>query len=142
MKRFAEELEPPYYAAVFHACRTNINGELDGHVRTAQEMVALASRIPGFLGVKTAQSRRGRTIVVSYWKDMESIYAWRDQGETATARRAGADAWDELEDLEVVRVREHPFFATSKRVVHAALNDGLGHVGALAIALGLAVRTF
>ncbi|MSO92104.1 MAG: antibiotic biosynthesis monooxygenase [Rhodospirillales bacterium] len=143
MKRFTRELEPPYYAAVFEARQGNDSGNLDGRVRTAQEMVALASRIPGFLGVKTAESRRGRRIVVSYWKDMESIYAWRDRGERAAARRAGADAWEELDDLEIVRVRERPFFATSKRVVNAAVNDGWGQLGALVVvAIGFAYRTF
>ena len=143
MNRFAQELEPPYYAAVFHARQTNSNGDLDGHVRTAQEMVALASRQPGCLGVKTAHSQRGRAIVVSYWRDMESIAAWREQGDIAAACRAGADAWEELNDLEIVRVREHPFFTTSKRVVNATLNEGWGQLGALVFALaGLAARTF
>ncbi len=142
MKRIVQELEPPYYAAMFEAYNGNGNGTLDGRVRTAQEMIALASRIPGFLGIKTAEIERGRKVVVSYWKDMDSIFAWRDQGELATAQRGGLDPWDILEDLEVVRIRGNPLVQATKRVANAVVNDGWGQAGLLIIAAaGLAYRT-
>ncbi len=142
MKRIIQELEPPYYAAVFEGHFGNVDGTLDGRVRTTREMIAIASRIPGFLGHKTAEIERGRHVVVSYWKDMDSIYAWRDQGEIASAQRGGTDAWDMIEDLEVVRIRENPLVATTKRIANAVVNDGWAQVGMLVVAaIGFAYRT-
>jgi heme-degrading monooxygenase HmoA len=104
MKRFAETLETPRYAAVFPWSR-NDNGELDGRVRAAQEMMALASRQPGCLGVETARGSKGPSMVISYWRDLDAFDAWRAKGDDAAARRRGRDAWCDLSGFRVSRVK-------------------------------------
>ena len=44
-------------------------------------MVALAQEMPGFLGVESVRDETGLGITSVYWKDKESINAWRDHTE-------------------------------------------------------------
>lgn len=79
---------PPYYAVIF----TSVLGEdTEGYEAAAERMVALASRQDGFLGVESA--RAGLGITVSYWRDLESIRAWREHAEHAEVRRIGRERW-------------------------------------------------
>ena len=64
---------PPYYAVIF----TSILREEDnGYVKMAEKMLALAAKQPGFLGVDSARQEVG--ITVSYWSDLKSIKAWKE----------------------------------------------------------------
>jgi heme-degrading monooxygenase HmoA len=92
---------PPYYAAVFTAVRTagdNGYGEMD------QRLFELAADQPGFLGVDAARGANGLGITVSYWRDEESIAAWRDHAEHALARAYGREHWYASFALHVARV--------------------------------------
>jgi heme-degrading monooxygenase HmoA len=57
----------------------------------AERMVALAAQQPGFLGAESARNEVG--ITVSYWKDLESIRAWKANAEHLEAQRQGRDKW-------------------------------------------------
>ena len=50
-------------------------------------MVELAAKQPGFLGVESARSGVG--ITVSYWRDQESIVAWKRNAEHQVAQKLG-----------------------------------------------------
>lgn len=81
--------EPPYYAVIFTSERTPI---YDGYEATARRMLELAARQPGFLGVdSTRDDKLG--ITVSYWRDLESIKAWRNHAEHLEAQKLGRDLW-------------------------------------------------
>ena len=54
-------------------------------------MVALAQQQPGFLGAESARNEVG--ITVSYWKDLESIRAWKANAEHLEAQRLGHAQW-------------------------------------------------
>lgn len=64
MSEIAKTTDPPYYAVIFTSQRTE--GD-HGYSQTAERMVELASRQPGFLGVELARTSVG--ITVSYWSD-------------------------------------------------------------------------
>jgi len=64
--------DPPYYAVIFTSVRTP--GD-HGYDEAAREMLALASKQPGFLGFETARQEIG--ISVSYWRTLEAIQAWK-----------------------------------------------------------------
>ena len=71
MGRLAENLTPPYYAAVLNENQSGVKDE--EHVAPADEMVTLAPRQPGFLGLETARDKKGEPITVSYWRDIQAI---------------------------------------------------------------------
>jgi heme-degrading monooxygenase HmoA len=78
----------PYYAVIFTSLRTAVD---EGYGDMADKMVALAAQQPGFLGVESA--REGVGITVSYWKDLESIRAWKANAEHQIAQKLGHEKW-------------------------------------------------
>jgi heme-degrading monooxygenase HmoA len=78
----------PYYAVIFTSLRTAVD---DGYGDMAQKMVALAAQQPGYLGVES--SRDGLGITVSYWRDLDSIRAWKAHAEHLVAQQLGHDKW-------------------------------------------------
>lgn len=93
--------EPPYVAVIFTSQRTEGEG---GYEATAQRMLELAARQPGFLGVESARDASGFGITVSYWRDEAAVAAWRAQADHAEAQRQGRDAWYSDHCVRVGRV--------------------------------------
>jgi len=79
---------PPYYAVIFTSIRTNVDR---GYDSTADRMVALAKASPGYLGIESARQELG--ITVSYWKDLESIRAWKTNLEHQVVQETGKAIW-------------------------------------------------
>jgi len=48
-----------------------------GYGATADRMVELASKQPGFLGIESTRDEAGFGITVSYWESEAAIAAWR-----------------------------------------------------------------
>jgi heme-degrading monooxygenase HmoA len=94
--------EPPYWAVIFTSERTAEDPA--GYAETAAEMVALASRQPGFLGVETARGADGIGITVSYWESPEAIAEWRRHADHQAAQRLGRERWYRAYKLRVARV--------------------------------------
>ena len=80
--------EPPYYAVIFSSRQTD---DLEGYGNTAARMLELAAQQPGYLGVESAREDLG--ITISYWRDLESIKAWKANVEHREAQRNGIDRW-------------------------------------------------
>jgi heme-degrading monooxygenase HmoA len=95
------------YAVVFTSRRTD--GD-DGYAHTADEMVALASRQAGFLGVESARNEDGLGVTVSYWRDLECIARWKANADHLAAQRAGRERWYRAYRVRVCRIeREYGF---------------------------------
>jgi len=62
-----------------------------GYGAMAERMVELAAQQPGFLGAESA--RDGLGITVSYWADLASIAAWKQNAEHLVAQRLGRERW-------------------------------------------------
>ncbi len=92
---------PPYYAVVFTAVRTS--GD-DGYQETDERLLKLATEQPGFLGVDSARRADGLGVTVSYWKDEESIAAWRDHADHVLARTHGRERWYASFSLHIAKV--------------------------------------
>ena len=88
MTQIANTPRPPYYAVIFTSLRTPVE---EGYGETAERMLELASRQPGFLGVESAREEVG--ITVSYWADLESIRAWKAVAEHREAQSQGRQKW-------------------------------------------------
>ena len=87
MESLAENLNPPYYTAVLN----EIKGDLKDaeHVAPTDEMVTIATRQPGFLGLETTRDKKGEIIMVSYWRDVDAIEGWINVGEIKINHRFG-----------------------------------------------------
>ena len=80
--------KPPYYAVIFTNLRTEIEQD---YADTANLMVELAEKQPGFLGIESVRETLG--ITVSYWKDLESIKLWKAQVDHQVAQKRGREEW-------------------------------------------------
>lgn len=101
----AQTPPPPYYAVIF----TSIRSEGDhGYAAMADHMVQLASLQPGFLGYESARDELG--ITVSYWKDLESIAAWKEDAEHRIAQDRGKSLWYTRYRLRICRVERDSEF--------------------------------
>lgn len=96
---FAPTPAPPYYAVIFTSLRTD--GD-NGYGAMAARMVELVAQQPGFLGAESA--REGLGITVSYWADLESIAAWKQNAEHLEAQRLGREQWYAGFRLRIARV--------------------------------------
>ena len=105
MTQPADTPEPPYYAVIF----TNVHrGDDPDYATTAQRMVELAAKQPGFLGIESA--RDGLGITVSYWDSLEAIAAWKADAEHQLAQKRGREQWYERYTTRIARVeRDYAF---------------------------------
>lgn len=101
MTRFAPRPEPPYYAVIFTAQRSD--GD-HGYAEAAARMAELAAQQRGYLGVESTRDAAGLGITVSYWRSLDDIAAWRRQVEHAAARGQGRAQWYSHYELRVARV--------------------------------------
>lgn len=99
--RFAQTPEPPYYAVIFSAQRTE--GD-HGYGDMAERMVTLAAQQPGFLGVESVRGADGFGITVSYWASEEAIAAWKANMEHKAAQDGGKRVWYAEYQLRVAKV--------------------------------------
>ncbi len=101
MSGYSTTPEPPYYAVIF----TSILGDdADGYDAMGSALVELAENQPGYLGIETTRGADGLGITVSYWKDEESILAWKQQTQHLLAQKAGMERWYDHYELRVAKV--------------------------------------
>lgn len=93
--------EPPYYAVIFSSTRRDPRKD-DGYAATAARMEELARAMPGFLGIESARNRLG--ITVCYWRDEDSIRAWKAQVDHVAAQERGRDEWYERYAVRIAKV--------------------------------------
>jgi heme-degrading monooxygenase HmoA len=86
----AKTASPPYYAVIFASRRTHCNR---GYDQMAERMVALASQMPGFLGVESVRDLDGFGITVSYWESEGAIQQWKAHAKHQIAQRTGKAVW-------------------------------------------------
>lgn len=98
---FANTPEPPYYAVIFTAQRTE--GD-DGYAAMAEAMMRLAMQQPGCLGAESVRDASGLGITVSYFTDEASIAAWKGNARHLAAQCAGRQRWYSHYEMRVARV--------------------------------------
>ncbi|UTW61956.1 antibiotic biosynthesis monooxygenase [bacterium SCSIO 12741] len=93
-------LEPPYYAVIFTSIRTN---QAEEEYQELNDYISnLAVQQPGFLGMESARNNIGVTAV--YWRDLESIQAWRANAEHAAAKKIGREKFYEAFHTRICKV--------------------------------------
>jgi heme-degrading monooxygenase HmoA len=101
----ADTPEPPYWAVIFTSTKTETE---DGYAAMADAMDRLAAEQPGYLGMDSAKQDVG--ITVSYWRDLDSIAAWKANLKHLTAQAKGRDTWYQAYTVRIARVeRDYRF---------------------------------
>ncbi len=98
---------PERYFAVIFTAQRSLSGD-DIYDLTADRMVWLAQRQPGFLGVESVGGDDGIGITVSYWVDRQAIANWRQHAEHLAAQALGRQEfydWYRIRVAEVVSER-------------------------------------
>jgi len=95
---------PPYYAVIFTSLHTN--AEKEEYDVTSARMVELAQNMPGFLGVESARDDSGFGITSVYWKDEDSIKAWRNHSEHKKVKKRGRAIWYEKYIVRIAKVEK------------------------------------
>lgn len=106
MASLADNLEPPYYAAIIEN-QPDVSG--DDAISPADKLVTQAVRRPGFLGLETARSQDGKPLTVAYWRDMSDVEGWTSESDAGPKgecpvqiRRVANVADGRVSDLYVV----------------------------------------
>lgn len=81
--QIANTPEPPYYAVIFTTKRTGNEEELYGEMN--DQLMEMVQDHEGFLGIESS----GTGLTVTYWRDLESIKAWRQNAFHAKAIAKG-----------------------------------------------------
>lgn len=101
MSKVAKTPKPPYYAVIFTSLRTA--GD-NGYAEMAAQMDELAKEQTGYLGIEAAREDLG--ITVSYWKDLESIRRWHENGAHRTAQMKGYETWYQSFTVRICKVEK------------------------------------
>ena len=96
--------KPPYYAVIFTSIHTN--KEKEEYDTASVRMVELAQNMPGFLGVESLRDKSGFGITSVYWKDKESIKAWRYHEEHKIVKKRGRAIWYEKYIVRIDKVEK------------------------------------
>ena len=87
-----------------------MKSDADNYTTMADQMAALASVQPGYLGAESA--REGLGITVSYWESLEAIRQWKAQADHLIAQQMGREKWYAAYKIRVCRVeRDYGFGA-------------------------------
>jgi heme-degrading monooxygenase HmoA len=101
----ANTAEVPYYAVIFTSL---LSGDDEGYEDMAAEMVELAGRQEGFLGVESARNETG--VTVSYWQSLSAIKNWKANTRHLLAQKQGRDKWYAQYKVRICRVeRDYEF---------------------------------
>ena len=74
MSGLSESIDPPYYAATME---THYHLSNDNSIVCPDDMIPLATRQSGFLGLETANDNKGRSIIITYWRNNSDIEHWK-----------------------------------------------------------------
>ena len=113
---------PERYFAVIFTAQRSLSGD-DIYDITADRMVSLARRQPGFLGVESVRGDDGIGITVSYWIDREAIANWRQQAEHLAAQAMGRQEFYDWYRVRVAGVVADRTYIASN-IVDAAQGAG------------------
>ena len=108
---FADTPQPPYYIVSFSSIRTQ--GD-NGYGAMGERMETLALAQDGCLGLESARGADGFGITISFWRDEESILAWKNVVSHLAAQKLGRERWYEQYKVRIARVERAYDFHASK----------------------------
>ena len=106
----ADTPNPPYYAVIFSSEQSE---NTEGYAAMAELMAKLAREQSGFLGMESARNEIG--ITVSYWKDLDSIKAWKEHSDHLVAQNKGRSEWYSHYKTRITKVERDYSFSSDLR---------------------------
>lgn len=100
MNRVVNAPAPPYYAVIAPA---ELAEDVRGYPELAAQLVELARREPGFLGIESG-FQRGFALAVSYWASLDAIDAWSRNVHHVIAKEKGKTQWFKKYVTRIARV--------------------------------------
>jgi heme-degrading monooxygenase HmoA len=76
----------------------------DDYRQMAAEMLATAREMPGFIEYKVFRAEDGERISVIWWKDLETLAAWRNHPRHRVAQKTGRERWYQNYNIEIAEV--------------------------------------
>ena len=76
----------------------------------AAEMLETARAMPGFVEFKSFRAEDGERLSVIWWRDEETMSAWRNHPRHRIAQRAGREKWYSEYRIEVAEVKREGAF--------------------------------
>ena len=73
-------------------------------LETDEAMTATAASMPGYVEAKNFVAADGERLAVVWWKDAETLRAWREHPEHRLAQAKDRDRWYEYYRLEVAEI--------------------------------------
>ena len=113
---------PERYFAVIFTAQRSLSGD-DIYDMTADRMVLLAQRQPGFLGVESVLGDDGIGITVSYWVDRLAIANWRQHAEHLAVQALGRQEFYDWYRIRVAEVVSERSFVASNIVKNSELGQ-------------------
>jgi heme-degrading monooxygenase HmoA len=83
----------------------------DEYVATDQRLMEKARNAPGFEDVKSFTAADGERLTIVWWKDVDTLRAWREDPEHRAAQAKGRALWYRYYDMEVVEVIRESHFS-------------------------------
>lgn len=111
--RFTATPEPHYYAVIF---TSQMSDDSEGYAAMGDKMFEMALEQPGCYGAESARDASGLGITVSYWKDEESLSAWKQNAKHLVAQKVGIERWYSHYELRIAKV-ERAYSGPSGRSV-------------------------
>ena len=102
----AKTPDPPYYSVIFASQKVEVSTDRDAYDIMASQMLDLAAKQPGYLGVETIANELGEGITVSYWQSLEAIEAWRNHADHKVAQKLGKEVWYKRYKLRIAKVEK------------------------------------
>jgi heme-degrading monooxygenase HmoA len=85
--------------------RSRLTGEAgEDYHQMAAEMLATARGMPGFIQYKVFRADDGERISEIWWKDLDTLAAWRNHPRHRVAQKNGRERWYENYTIEVAEV--------------------------------------
>lgn len=96
------DVKPPYYAVIFTA---RFSADLAGYEEEANKIAELVKQQPGFIAVDN-YIQGDREITISYWKDLDSIKAWKSHPLHQSAQEHGKNQWYKDYQVQIAKVEK------------------------------------
>jgi heme-degrading monooxygenase HmoA len=93
----------PCFAVIFTSVRKTEDG---GYNSMSDEIEALVSDEPGFLGMESVHDADGRAITVCYWQTIADIKRWKEQSLHREAQERGRLEWYSEYAVRITEVKE------------------------------------
>jgi heme-degrading monooxygenase HmoA len=90
--------------------RSKLTSNTEGYEELAEEMLRLGKEMPGFVEFKSFQAEDGERLSVAWWKDAETLAAWRANARHRFAQEQGRQRFYQYYKIDVAEIARSSHF--------------------------------